>query len=286
MFIKKQIKKIRHIIEALFAFSLCGLLSVFSIDTASNIAGFIFRKLGRLFHLHKVAQSNLRLIFPQISEAKREEILEDMWSNIGRNVAELIHFSTMKEEDFLKRVEINVVGKLPKGPLLFISAHQGNWELLPRVGRVIKRPCKVVVRHLSNPYIDWLIAHFRRRMGAEGLIAKNQLGVRDIINTLSTKGAVGMLADHRLNDGENSMFMGHAALSTNLPEKLVKKKLCTALFVKCERLKGSNFRVTIYSKKFPPNAFTRGMNDELSAWVASKPEQWFWIHNRWRLSFK
>lgn len=279
-----MMKKIRYLLEALFAYSFFGFISLLPFAVSSRFCGYLAKKLGPLTSAHRVARENLRTVYPTLAEAEIKGILCLMWENLGRNIGEFPHISKLKDKQIKEHVDVTFKCKIPKNTgVFFVSAHYANWEMILRINKLHGIKMHSLQRSLNNPFVNNLVVKLRRASGAEGIIEKGVLGVKQCINILKSNGLVGALVDQKLNDGVPAKFLDLDAYTTNLPEKLYAKNLCQIIFIKINRVSGCNFEVTYYKKQLNKLNITQQINDEIGSWILNDPSQWFWVHNRWNL---
>ena len=95
------------------------------------------------------------------------------------------------------------------------------------------------------------------------------------------------MIDQRVSQGIKSNFFKHEALTTTIPAQFVKKFKCKVVPIYIERVKGTNFRLTIhnpleYSNNQSIESITQDLNHLLEGFVLKNPSQWIWSHNRWK----
>lgn len=276
-------KRIRYLIEALFVYSFFGFISLLNFTKASDFCGFLARKLGPLTSAHKTAKLNLQTVYPNFSKAKIDKILNDMWDNLGRSIGELPHISSLKGEKFQEHIKLKFECEMPKGGILFVSAHYSNWELLPRIAEECGCHIYCLQRSLNNKMVNKLLFKVRKANGAIGMVEKGIAGVRNSIKLLKSRSNIGILVDQKLHDGVECKFMKLDATTSNLPEKLYEKNICEIVFVRVNRIAKAKFEVTCYKKDLKNKNITQIINNEFAHWINEDPAQWFWVHNRWNL---
>lgn len=290
-------KKIRYTIEAFFAILAYVLLRLFPLDMVSNFGGYVARKLGPKTRVHRVAEFNLRSAMPHLSNKDYEQILTKMWDNLGRVFAEYPHLysGSMKNRVTIIKGRDRIDGLLKEGkPVLLISGHLGNWELMPLVSHSLGHPLHLLYRQANNPIVDRLIAYIRKPY-SRGLYAKGTAGARAVIKAMRAAEPLAMLVDQKTNDGIEALFFNQPAMSTGIVAQLATKYQATILPCRCIRRNGAKFDIIIE----PPLAYvlsestyqdqltiTQRMNDVMERWIRDDPGQWFWVHKRWKFSKK
>ena len=131
----------------------------------------------------------------------------------------------------------------------------------------------------------------RLRGGTGELIPKGAVAARRAVAALRRGAHVSLLADQKLNDGIAVPFFGRPAMTAPALALLALRFDCAVLPARVERLEGAHFRLTLYPPLDLPRtgnrdadvaALMRSVNATLEGWVRERPEQWFWVHSRWR----
>lgn len=287
-------KTLRYRAEAALFFAFMGFFRLLGLDAASAVGGFIGRHVFRRLPPAKTARDNLRAAYPAMSERERECIVGDVCENMGRVTAEYALLDKLVVGPG-KRVEIEGVEHAEaavasgKG-VMFISAHLGNWEVMPFCARYLGYDGGIVYRPPNNPFVDRFIARQRATLGPAEQITKSAHGTRRIFTLLRRGKSIFMLVDQKTYEGVPIPFFGRAALTTTAPASLALKLGSVLLPVSCERTGGAHFRVHIRapigfepSGKFDDDvvAVTSKINESFEAIVREHPSQWLWIHHRW-----
>ncbi len=293
--IKAKIKTIRYLLEALavefglWFFRLLGLKN--SSDIAAKISLFVGKKIA----VHQLAYRNLSNALPNLSEMEKDEILNDMWDNLGRVVGEYPHVARLSAEELMKFVtaspqsleNIEAMKSNGKGGIIF-SAHIGNWELGPKIFSNYDIKVGTVYRPLNNPYVEKMTASIR---GTE-LISKSAKGNRRIIEIIKNGGYVVILADQKISEGELVPFFHDSAVTTTSIARIALKydvPLIPARMIRTK--KGFEFTVEVEKPLEIERAdningdvfkLTLEINRKLESWIREYPAQWFWVHNRWK----
>lgn len=283
-------------IEALGLKLALGLFGLLPLDRASNAGGRLGRAIGPLVRgVTKRARRNIARAMPDLSPAAIDEIIGDMWENLGRTIAEYAHLDEIGSDAEQARFEVvnleetKRIADLGKGAII-VSGHFANWELLPLPLRQAGIFNAVIYRAANNPYVnDWMVA-LRERAITPIQIPKGASGARQIIRTLKDGGLVAMLVDQKLNDGIAARLFGMRAMTTDAPAAIALRMGLPIIPASIVRLEGARFRLTAYDPIKPdPTAdrhteiarVTQEINDFLEARIRENPAQWLWMHNRW-----
>jgi Kdo2-lipid IVA lauroyltransferase/acyltransferase len=282
----------------LAAILLC-VLRRFDYATVSNVAGAVMRRLGPWLREHRVGRANLAAAFPDKSPAEIETILRGVWDNLGRVAAEIAHLDHIcsggpfprdhidyPPEQVDRFMRIKNDGK----PALVFSAHLANWEL-PAVIAAAEGVDSVVLYRRPNlsAVADAVIALRGPLMGE---LVPSSIGAPVALARALERGrAVGMLCDQHYAKGVAVTFFGRRCLTNPLIAMLAREIDCRIYGTRVIRLRGNRFAAEV-SDEVPPVRGADGRVDVagtmqaitnvIESWVREHPEQWLWVHRRWR----
>jgi len=291
---RKLIRWFAHPPQALGAYLVYGLLAVLPISAASAFGGWLLRIVGPHLKADRIARNNLELVFPEKPRGEIDGILRSMWDNLGRILGEWPHLNRLYAAEFNGRVEIEGREHLERArkagqPLIVITGHHGNWELVGAVAASLGAPLTVIYRPAQNRWVNHLIL-WARRYFTGGLLPKGRDAATGALGVLRGGGNLGVLIDQKLNEGVPVPFFGHDAMTSPVAARLAVGFRCPVIPIRAERTSGARYRVTIYPPMDLPDSGGRKddqrrllleMNRILEEWIREKPEQWFWVHKRW-----
>lgn len=286
-------KKVRYALEAIGLYILFALFKILPAETASNIGGAIGRLLGPKMAASRKAYRNLENAFPDMQAEDIEETISGMWDNLGRVIAEYSHLKNISKNN--TRIEDkDYVMKLldDDRPIIFISAHCANWELNTACMLTqLDRKCILTYREPNNPWVAKLLNKIRTFNGTLSAYAKSPESAKHIMRALAENKPLGMLIDQKHNQGTEALFFGMPAMTNTVHIKLGQKFNARMVFSCIERLNGANFNVKLTPEipLFDDSGKPRDMMDIiadthtiLEDHIAKNPEQWLWIHRRWK----
>lgn len=266
---------------------------------ASDFAGCASRFIGPLLPVSRIADKNLQLAMPELNTTQRKRIVRGVWENLGRTVGELPHLSTLKENTH-SGPGFEVVGAeyleeqaRNGGPVLFMSGHIGNWEMLPPGVARHGTPFASFYRAAANPLIDQMIRSLRdaaMQPTPTPLFAKGARGAREALAYVSKGGRLGMLVDQKMNDGVEALFFGRPAMTAPALAAMALRYRCPVIPGYVERLGPARLRIIVEAplqlpdtgdKKQDLTLLVQMVNDRLEQWIRKKPESWLWLHRRW-----
>ena len=300
--IYRQWRKLRHIeywLVAQFTFLILRILGLLPPRAAINFMDRAARRIGPLTGRHRVAMSNLKLAFPEKSDAELQSIALGMRGNMARLLAEYVFLEKIFDYDphaaepGLIEVEgSEIFEKLveEKKPRILFTAHAGNFELLPICAATFGLEVTALFRAPNNPYIAKKVLEARRTtMG--GLIPSKAGAVWSLAAVLEERGNVGMLVDQFFQNGADVTFFGRSALTSPLLPRLARQYDADIYPARCIRLPGGRYRLQLFEKvdlprtakgKVDINASCQLLNDIVEGWVREYPDQWMWFHKRWK----
>ena len=287
-------EKLRYGAEAAIFFAFMALFRVLGLDKASRLGGWIGRNIFPLLPPDRVARANLAAAFPEKSQQERDEIRGIMWDNLGRVVGEYAHLGRFSPKGEDPRIGYSfprgiTAESLKHQPLVFLSAHLANGEMMPIIAEQMGFDGAAVVRPPNNPYIANWVARQRRINGPATMIAKHN-AARPMLAQLRGGKMLCMLVDQKLREGIAVPFFGRDAMTTPAPAALALKTGARIVLASNRRLPGARFHVTV----LPPLDFAASGDDAkdiaaltavitagIEEMVRADPGQWLWIHNRW-----
>ena len=251
-------------------------------------AGLLDRAIPRL---RRVAMQNLELALPELGAARHREIVDGVFRSIGRLLVTFARFPSIRRETLPQWIRAeggeHFAEALKRGRgVLFATAHLGNWELSAFAHALITGPMHVLVRPLDNPLIDRLVER-RRALSGNSVISKRDFA-RAILKALAANEAVGVLIDQNasLDTGVFVDFFGVPACAGPGFARIAAHSGAAvipgfALWCEAERR---------YVLRFYPRVEmtgdaardTQALQSVLEEVVRAYPDQWLWIHRRWK----
>lgn len=249
--------------------------------------------LGPKTHKHVQIIRNLRLAFPQLTEARIDALARAIWGNLGTVLAETPHLNNMSIDGPTPAIHVKIDGAARpivenRQPAVYVSAHLGNWEAVAFTIAKLGVPLTVVHGPQSNPALETLIQVQRRSLGCR-LVAKTH-AIRQLVHDIRQGRSVGLLADQRVDAGEAVPFFGVNAPTTTSPAWLALKLDCPLVPVQIERLGNARFRTVFHrpltvdhgmSEKENILRATAELNSLFEEWIRARPEHWLCIKRRW-----
>jgi Kdo2-lipid IVA lauroyltransferase/acyltransferase len=214
------------------------------------------------------------------------------FQHVGMNLVEACRYFLRPTDVMLSRVRVDGAEHLRSAAaqgrgILILTAHYGNWELLAAAHGLTGLPLSIVIRPLDHPILDELAARFRRRSGAE-LIVK-RLAVREVLQALRRGRMVGILLDQNATRAEGVFvpFFGIPASTSKGLAVLALRTGAPVVPVFLRRELDGRHSMDVRPPLEPPpdgdvEAYTATFNLAIEAAIRRAPEQWLWMHARWR----
>ena len=259
---------------------------------AYGIARIYARLLdGALPRLRQVACRNLSLALPELGAARHREIVDGVFRSIARVLVAFAKFPAIRRQNVTGWIRCEgleyVEQALQQGRgVLFATAHLGNWELSAYAYALLAAPMQVVVRPLDNPPIDALVER-RRALSGNRTIGKREYA-RAILKALAANQAVGILVDQNsaADAGAFVDFFGVKACAGVGFAKLAARSGAAvipgfAVWEESEKRYVLRFRPPVPMTGDAARD-TQAVQSELEQAIREHPEQWLWIHRRWK----
>jgi KDO2-lipid IV(A) lauroyltransferase len=259
------------------------------------------RGIGRLWaaldprHL-AIAAGNLRQAFPEWDEARVRRtalgvyahfatvLLDILWLE-GRPIEEVLALADVEGLDEFKAALAEGCGVV--SPL----AHIGNWEFQGIATAPLIGPSAVVARPLDNPALDRRLVAFRASTG--NLVIYKQKALPQVLKNLREGRTVGIVVDQNVQakDGIFVRFFGRPASATTVAAAVALKTGCPVVPARCVLRPDGRYRM-VYGPRLQWSStgrkaedvarLTQDITSVTEGWVRETPEQWLWLHRRWK----
>lgn len=269
-------------------------------ERSSNFGAWLTRTIGPLLPVHKVALKNLKAAYPEKTPDDIKAVAIASWDNLGRVGAEYPHLAKLfdynPEAETTGRIEVEGIEHFlalrdDNKPALIFSAHLANWELPAICAARFELDATAVFRAPNDPAIAKIIQEIRgQTMG--GLEAARQGAAFAMQGVLERGGHLGMLVDQHFTRGVKVNFFGRPALANATLAKFARHFECPVHGVRVIRLANYRFRLELTPALTLPRdesdniiiqASMQMMTDIVEGWIREHPEQWLWMHRRWRI---
>jgi KDO2-lipid IV(A) lauroyltransferase len=263
-------------------------------DVASDLGAWLFRWLGPLTRTHRLARQNLVLAFPDKDDAWRARILAAQWEGQGRTAFEFpLMDRILPSTGRVELVNGERLDEIARGgrPVVFVSGHFSNWEVMPAA--IVDRGvvCQMTYRAANNPYVDRRIRDSRARYGVQLFAPKGGDGARELLEGMKKGESVALMNDQKFNrGGVAAPFFGRPVMAAPGPSRLALRFGTVLQPMSVQRTHRANFRAVVHDPITVPD--TGDKTADIAAGVAAvtrfveervreRPEEWFWVHRRW-----
>ncbi len=270
-------------------------------DRMADFGGRFMRVIGPWLPEHRVGRANLTAAFPECSAAEIEQMLDGVWDNLGRLGAEFAHLDRLWDYDPARagpgRIEFSPDSlerflrlRDDGKPALIFAAHLANWELPALAAAAHGLDAALLYRPPNLAHMDRLVRDMRSvRMGM--LIPTGLDAPVRIADAMARGVHVGMLVDQYYVRGVDVTFFGQRTKANPLIARLARRIDCPIHGTRVIRLPDHRFHLEL-TEAIEPRRDPQGEVDiaatmqvitsVIEGWVRENPEQWLWLHRRWR----
>ena len=274
---------------------ICLLFLIFRIigyKASSKFGNFIGRNIGPRFRSKKIIEDNIKLFKPSINDNELNEIIKKMWGNYGKILAEYTYipsFRKRKLENFLKIEGLENLEKLKKigKPVVFISGHFNNFELMAMIIEREGIDLCAIYRPLNNKFLNIVMEYLRKKYICKYQIKKGLKGIKEALANFKKGKSLAIMIDQRVTEGIDIKLFGKNAFTTTVPAQFVRKFGSVIQPVYIERVNNYHFKICFdeqlnFIKKESSEMITEKLNKWLEGKIIKNPDQWIWTHNRWK----
>jgi KDO2-lipid IV(A) lauroyltransferase len=268
----------------------------------ANLAGRAMRRIGPWRKEHRIGRANLAAAFPEKSPAEIELILDGVWENLGRVAAEFAHLDRLafRDPEGSAPADINydqtaverfIAIRDGQRPTLLFASHLANWEV-PALAtfRFGLNACLLFRPPNIAAVADSIL---KIRQGTMATLIPSSFGAPvQLARALDNGTHVGMLIDQHDQRGVDVTFFGRTCKANPLLAQLARHTGCAIRGARVIRQPdGNSFRVEVTEPlELPRDADGRvnvqqtmqAATSVIEGWVREHPEQWLWLHRRWR----
>tara|TARA_Y100000768_G_scaffold310716_1_gene245136 strand:- start:9 stop:869 length:861 start_codon:yes stop_codon:yes gene_type:complete len=285
-------KHIKYFIQFLLVIISFFIFKLIGIKLSSYFCGKIFQSIGPFFRSEKIIHSNIRRAMPNVSYEELNGITKLMWNNYGRIFSEYMFIKNFRLGKLGNKIEIkglHILNEIKESnrQVVFISGHLSNFELMALSLEKFGIRLAAIYRPLNNFFLNRIMESIRRKYICKKQVKKGIGGLKKLIYLKKKNYSTALMIDQRVSEGILSNFFNEKALTTTIPAQLVKKFNIPVVPVYIERIKDTDFKITIdnpikFSENDTVEIITEKLNLILEKMIIKKPEQWIWSHNRWK----
>jgi len=285
-------KIIKYFFEFIFIITFFIIFKIIGYKNATNLGEIIGKKFGHFFRSNYKIQKNLENSNIGNSEKDRKIIINNMWGNYGRIFAEYMYIKKYRQNSLSNNIEVvgqNILEEIKDNnkPVIFISGHFNNFELMAMHLEKSGIDLATIYRPLNNKFLNPLMEKIRKNYICKKQIKKGISGTKEILKYFKKGTSIALMVDQRVSEGISCNFFNKKALTTTIPAQFVKKFNCKIVPIYIERKKRYQFRLEIFkpiefSKNENIEIITSNLNKVIEEMIKRNPDQWIWTHNRWK----
>lgn len=285
-------KNIIHLLSYIVLRISCFILTILPLSFSYSLARILGNFINHILHYRReVVMANLQIAFgSEMTEAQLEKIAAESYRQIAMSFIELLIAPKLQDQiqNILESKHISLLQRLlqqGKG-LITVSGHLGNWELQgAAAATAMNEPFTVAAVQQSNPYIDRFITQRRNGMGME--VAGTKAAMKLLLRALKNRQAIGLVADQ--NAGRDAVFVdffGKVAATQPGPAQLAMKFGAPMIVGAAIRIGPGRFKVLAQLVEIKEDDTVETLTQRhvkiLEDFIRQYPEQYFWLHRRWK----
>jgi len=285
-------RHIKYFLQFLFISFLLIFFMIIGLKFSRIVASKLFSMFGPFFRSKKTIEKNISFAFYESDKKFKKILIDNMWKSYGKILAEYVfmkYFRKINSEEFLevKGQEILENIKLSKDPVIFISGHFDNFELMAMYIEKSGVDLAAIYRPLNNNFLNPVMENIRKKYICRKQIKKGISGTKEILKYFKSGTSIALMIDQRVSQGIKSLLFKNEALTTTIPAQFVKKFNCKIVPIYIERKNNENFILEImqpinFNNSKTVEDITLQLNQLLEKMIVRNPHQWIWSHNRWK----
>ena len=287
-------KIFKYFIEAILIYIFFIAIKILRINFSRKLFSYIFNKIGPLIKSKDVIDENLENILGSLDHNNKHKIISKMWNNYSSTFVEYLFLNNFKKNS--QHITIKgekILNKIIQAnkPVIFISGHFANFELMSM--ELTKRKIKLatIYRPLNNFFLNPFMEYVRRKYVCHNQIKKGIAGIRDVVEYIKNNHSVALMVDQRVSEGKKLSFFNKDALTTTLPAQLALRYKCDIVPIYIFRKPNDYFEMEVFE---PISVLNRSeteidkleislkINQLIEQMVLRDPSQWILTHNRWK----
>ena len=285
-------KLLKYFFQFLFISFLLIIFKIVGLKLSRIIASKFFLIFGPFFRSKKIIEKNISIVFSKKDQNFKNKVMNKMWKSYGKILAEYMfikHYRKIDSEKFLeiKGQEILEKVKISNDPVIFVSGHFDNFELMAMHIEKSGVDLATIYRPLNNNFLNPIMENIRKKYICRKQIKKGISGTKEILKHFKSGASIALMIDQRVSQGTKSLLFNKGAFTTTIPAQFVKKYNCKIVPIYIERKNNENFMLEIMEPMSFGNDqtienITLELNRVLEKMIIRNPFQWIWSHNRWK----
>ena len=240
-------KNIKYFFQFLIIIILFSIYKIIGLKYSSILSAQIFKTFGPLFRSSNICHRNLIIAFPKLNNFQRNEILKGMWENYGKIFAEYLFIKDIKNSEnlIIENQEILEILKKESKPVIFVSGHFNNFELMAMHIEKSGIDLAAIYRPLNNKFLNPIMERIRKKYICKKQIKKGISGTKELVRNFKGGSSIALMIDQRVSEGIKSPFFDEEAFTTTIPAQLIKKFKTPVVPIFIERFDNVKFKMTV-----------------------------------------
>tara|TARA_B110000967_G_C18892683_1_gene568459 strand:+ start:2952 stop:3821 length:870 start_codon:yes stop_codon:yes gene_type:complete len=289
-----MIKITKYFFQSIIIYLFFIIIKIIGLRLSRILFTYLFNKIGPIVKSNQVIDENLNKFMGSYNENIKKNIKIEMWSNFGKTFVEYLFLKNLRNNDShikIKGQDILQKIKDENKPVIFVSGHFANFELMSMELTKKKIKLATIYRPLNNIFLNPFMEYLRKKYICKNQIKKGLAGVKNTINYIQDNFSIALMIDQRVSEGKRFPFFEHMALTTTLPAQLAVKYHLDIVPIYISRNKDDNFEIEIYEPikvvdkedlETSKLNLTIKLNKITEQMISRNPGQWIWTHNRWK----
>ena len=284
-------KKINYFLQAVIIYFLFFIGRLIGLNLSRKFFALLFSSVGPFIKSKKIISQNLNIYNENLSSSDERKIIKNMWENYGKTFIEYIFLNKFRKNNS----HINLIGEenllqvlQNQKPVIFISGHFANFELMSMEITKHNISLATIYRPLNNIFLNPFMEYLRKKYVCKNQIKKGISGVKQAMEYINKNYSIALMIDQRVGESERFDLLGKQAHTTTLPAQLSIKFNLDIVPVLIKRDLNDQFLIE-FKQKISPKIFknnkkeiTKKLNQILEQMIRDNPDQWIWTHDRWK----
>ena len=256
---------------------------------AARLSGALFAAVGPLTRKHGHVKRNLAFVKPAASPTELDRLARAVWRNLGHVFAEFPHLDAIVAEDLRVEIAPETAALLDAGdPILILTAHLGNWEVLGAWLAHHGPPLTAVYDRNENPILERIIQRYRHADRIR--FTDKESSLKQLLTSARERRSIALLQDTRVDTGVMIPLFGTPAATTISPAKIARRFGYPLVPVEVVREPGQRFLVRFHAPLVEPAGLdertaaielTSQYHRLLERWIGAHPGSWLCTKRRW-----
>ena len=259
---------------------------------SSALGGKLFQILGPIFRSNKLIRENIKKALPRLNNKEIKKINKQMWNNYGRIFSEYMFLKNFRHN--LNQSNITIHGqeildeiKKSNTPVIFVSGHFSNFELMAMQIEKFGIKLAAIYRPLNNIFLNSIMERIRKKYICKNQIRKGIGGLKELMKLNKNGYSTALMIDQRVSEGSRINFFNEKAFTTTIPAQLIKRFNISVVPIFIERFDSIKFKMTVntpidFAEEDSIDDITENLNGIVEKMIIKNPNNWIWSHNRWK----